>query len=261
MSVELVISVRRPPGSAHVYRLGHDEIRVGRSPECHVRLPDPAVSAMHLVFRRTAEGFEMLDPGSKHGVQVGRTRLRPGEPRPVEHADIVSVGPFTVEVFLEPAAGSKTDHVETRRLAHALAVEEAVRRQAPWQIWVREGQHAGEVLTATANHPVCVDAQGAALASEDAVDGAVAVRFTLNKDGALVAESRGHGARARGRPLTIASLGHGDRLEVGETVLEVRAGAPVEHPGEVWGWSPLELSMLVGIGLALTAALVAWWAA
>jgi len=254
MNLDLIISVRRPPGSPHVYRLGDDEIRVGRSAACHVRLPDPAVSGLHLVFRRVEGGFEMLDPGSKHGVRVGRTGLEPGQPQAVQHADIITVGPFTLEVFLESAARSTTDHVETGRLAHALAMEEALRIRAPWLISVTEGAHAGEVLTPTADNPIRLNSRGDALGLGD-TDGPVAVTLSIGPDGDLVAERLG----ADGPQ--VSGLKAGDRLTVGASVLDVRAGERESDVSATPAWTPFELCILAGVGLALTATLAAWWGA
>ncbi len=254
MNLDLVVSVRRPPGSPHVYRLGDDEIRVGRSAACHVRLPDPAVSGLHLVFRRVEGGFEMLDPGSKHGVQVGRTRLQTGTPRRVAHADIITVGPFTLEVFLEAAAHSTTDHVETHRLANALAMEEALRIRAPWLVSVMEGAHAGEVLTPTADNPVRLNDQGDAIGGGGG-DDAVAVTLSIAPDGELLVERRGENG-----PQT-SSLRAGDRLTVGTSVLEVQAGQREDSESAGPSWTPFEVSILVAILLALTATLAAWWGA
>lgn len=254
MKQDLVISVRRPPGGAHVYRMGIDEIRVGRGRACHVRLPDPAVSGLHLVFRRTVDGFEMLDPGSKNGVRVGRTRLAPGAVRLVEHADLITLGPFTLEVFLESAMENTTDHRETGRLAHALAMEEARRVRAPWIVSVTEGDHSGEVLIPTAENPIHLNASGSAFEHEDGNDG-VAVTLAIGPKGELMARRFDNGT-------SVVSILHpGDRLTVGGAVLEIDAGAPAVAAAAPPRWTPFEAAVVAGVLLAITATVAAWFAA
>ncbi len=255
MKPDLVISVRRPPGSPHVYRLGDDEIRVGRSPACHVRLPDPRVSGLHLVFRRTKDSFEILDPGSKHGAYVGRIRLEPGTPKPVQNADLVTVGPFTLEVFLEAAAKTTTDAVETSRLAHALAMEAADRVRAPYLISVTAGAHMGEILAPTQDNPVHLNTRGDALSLREAND-SVAATLSIGPGGRLWVEHLG-GEDAQSAPLKA-----GDRLKVGQSTLEIRArNGHMGHATQP-SWTPFEMAIVAGVALCLTATLAAaWWGA
>lgn len=48
---------------------------IGRDPECAVCLPDRQVSRRHATIRRTAEGYEVADDGSKNGTWLNGRRL------------------------------------------------------------------------------------------------------------------------------------------------------------------------------------------
>ena len=57
-------------GKNKVIYLGEEEVTIGRSSECDIRLPDDTVSGKHarIVFRN--EGFVLEDLGSKNGTYV-----------------------------------------------------------------------------------------------------------------------------------------------------------------------------------------------
>src|SRR5436190_18970866 len=52
------------------YPLNENEMTIGRARECQIRLPEADVSRLHLKVVRQADGWMLLDAGSKHGVHV-----------------------------------------------------------------------------------------------------------------------------------------------------------------------------------------------
>lgn len=139
---DLVLSVRKPPGTAFTFRLDGDVSRLGRAPYCDACLPDASVSAEHLRFERRGDGFVVIDPGSTHGTRLAGELLTPGEPTVIGHADALSIGPYLVEVFLDAADGMTTDATSSDRLAVALSGEQAIPPDR-WSIFGLDGLVAG----------------------------------------------------------------------------------------------------------------------
>ncbi|MEJ7764725.1 MAG: DUF3662 and FHA domain-containing protein [Acidimicrobiales bacterium] len=57
------------PGGRRV-ELEGEAVTIGRQESCHVVLDDPTVSRNHAEVRRTGDGFEVVDLGSRNGTKV-----------------------------------------------------------------------------------------------------------------------------------------------------------------------------------------------
>lgn len=79
----------------HLLVLDQLPARIGRSPECEVRLPAaPTVSRVHAVITATAQGLQVSDAGSRNGTFVNGERITAGVPFTV--VDRVRVGPYVI---------------------------------------------------------------------------------------------------------------------------------------------------------------------
>jgi len=71
-------------------------LRIGRSPDCDLTLPDPTVSWLHAELRRTGDGWEVGDAGSKNGTRVNGWRV--GSGLVVRPGDCVTFGRTALRV-------------------------------------------------------------------------------------------------------------------------------------------------------------------
>jgi len=79
------------------------EITVGRSPSNDVVILDPRVSKLHAVFRKTADGWELSDVGSRNGTFVRNRRIVATDaPAGLMSGDLIVFGQ-TALFFLSPA--------------------------------------------------------------------------------------------------------------------------------------------------------------
>jgi len=70
-----LLRIRTPAGKEAIYRLPNREIRIGRSPACHIRLQNDRVSRNHAAIEPTPEGFLLTDLGSGNGTFVNGNRI------------------------------------------------------------------------------------------------------------------------------------------------------------------------------------------
>ncbi len=124
---DLVISVRRPPGVADVRRVSGPEILLGRAAHCALRLADESVSAEHLRLLRRDAGWVMVDAGSTHGTWRAGERLPAGTAVPLGDGEVLRIGPFVVEVFVDGEAGLTTNSRDTESIVRELAAAQGVR--------------------------------------------------------------------------------------------------------------------------------------
>ena len=175
------------PPVDHVF--DRERVTIGRGEENHLTLSDPkrVVSTEHAAIRRTEEGYELVDRGSKNFTYVGGTRLTAGQPYALSEGDVVRIGDFRIEFQRverapAPAAGGETvfeaDFTNplaepARRLGEALAelgtayraVEEQRRADALADALDRPDVEAS---VPAAVLPEVLEALGAGAADEDA---------------------------------------------------------------------------------------------
>ncbi|MCB9539082.1 MAG: FHA domain-containing protein [Myxococcales bacterium] len=123
---DLIISVRRPPGAAEVRRVREAEVLLGRAAHCALRLADDGVSAEHLRLLRRDAGWVMVDAGSTHGTWRGDERLPAGTAVPLRDGEVLRIGPFVVEVFVDAEAGLTTNSRDTESIVRELAAAQGV---------------------------------------------------------------------------------------------------------------------------------------
>lgn len=248
---DLVLTVRRPPGRAHVYRFSRGPVTVGRNRGCQVHLPDPQVSGVHLRFIRKGHRWLVLDPGSNHGARMGRTALSANRPQPVSSADAVSIGPYVVEIFLDEGGGLTTDSRGTDRLAQSLEDEARQTLAGGWSVWVVKGPNAGRTAPLHRGKSIMIGSGRCELPLDGPSVAPRHVTLRLDRDGRLTMAAHAGGVTVRGQRVRRAVLWPNDTIQVGDAVLQVRGPATVTAPAEESGLSLLEiLAVLVIIGSA-----------
>lgn len=258
-AVELVLTVRRPPGGAHVYRFAKGPVTLGRNRGCSVHLPDAQVSGVHVRILSKGHRWLVLDPGSNHGVRMGGRLLPANRPQPIRSGDALAVGPYIVEIFLDEGGGLTTDSRDTNRLAASLEAEARVSRAGGWSVWVLKGTNAGVGVGLTRGRTALV---GSGRDCDLMLDGpGVAARhlsLALDRDGRLTMTAHARGVRVRGQSTRRAILFANDTVHVGDTVLQVD-GPPELTARSDAGLSLFELAAVVVILGSLAAVAWSWW--
>jgi len=73
-------------------------MKLGRSWECEVCLPDESVSRRHASIARRNDRWFLTDLGSRHGTMLDATRLTPNESVPLAEHDLIRIGPWLLRV-------------------------------------------------------------------------------------------------------------------------------------------------------------------
>jgi transcriptional regulator with GAF, ATPase, and Fis domain len=100
-SADLALVITTRSGVIRAPLPDQKSIRVGRSEECDVIVPDPSVSRVHAIITRSPWTIE--DVGSRHGTTLLGQRLAPGERAPLPLGAAVEVGQATL-VLVRAAA-------------------------------------------------------------------------------------------------------------------------------------------------------------
>lgn len=113
MPIKLVVRVPRGGTvevSDHVFT--RPTIVIGRSPECDLVLPgeEVRVSRQHLRIERTANGYTLIDLGSRNGTLLNDVTIPPSSSHELKPADIVRMG--SVELLVDSFS---TDEAEAAR--------------------------------------------------------------------------------------------------------------------------------------------------
>ncbi len=86
-----LLVVKRGPNAGSRFQLDAAVVSAGRHPESDVFLDDVSVSRRHAEFRRTADGYEVVDVGSLNGTYVNREAV---ESSSLSNGDEVQIGKF-----------------------------------------------------------------------------------------------------------------------------------------------------------------------
>jgi pSer/pThr/pTyr-binding forkhead associated (FHA) protein len=98
-----LLIVQRGPSAGSRFLLDTDEVTAGRHPDSDIFLDDVTVSRRHAVFRRTPEGYQVVDVGSLNGTYVNRDRI---DAIQLSGGDEVQIGKYRL-VYFESAQGGR----------------------------------------------------------------------------------------------------------------------------------------------------------
>ena len=91
-----LLVVKRGPNAGARFLLDQDCTTAGRHPEADIFLDDVTVSRRHAEFRRTEDGYEVVDVGSLNGTYVNR---EPRNSESLSNGDEIQIGKFRL-VFI-----------------------------------------------------------------------------------------------------------------------------------------------------------------
>jgi FHA domain len=75
---------------------------LGRSRNCAIVFPDPAISRCHAVLSYQADsGFQLMDTASSNGTWLNGQRLIAMQPRAVQDGDQITMSHITLQLFIQ----------------------------------------------------------------------------------------------------------------------------------------------------------------
>jgi hypothetical protein len=92
------------PNHGARFLLDQDVTTAGRHPEADIFLDDVTVSRKHVEFRRTGEGFTVVDSGSLNGTYVNNDRV---DSLALRTGDEVQIGKFRLTYYAGSGAAGK----------------------------------------------------------------------------------------------------------------------------------------------------------
>ncbi len=121
-----ILILRRSEGGGRRWPLDREIMRIGRSPDCEITLPERVVSREHACIERRDDGYYLFDKESKNGTFVngesvdGEHQLRDGDEIQIAlrfrltFVDAGATAPLTIDIT-PPALGSGLQFDSTRR--------------------------------------------------------------------------------------------------------------------------------------------------
>jgi pSer/pThr/pTyr-binding forkhead associated (FHA) protein len=75
---------------------------LGRSRNCTIVFPDPAISRCHAVLSYQPDrGFQLMDAASSNGTCLNGQRLLAMQPRTVQDGDVITVSHIAIQLFIQ----------------------------------------------------------------------------------------------------------------------------------------------------------------
>jgi hypothetical protein len=75
---------------------------IGRSRNCTIVFPDPAISRCHAVLSYQPDiGFQLMDAASSNGTWLNGQRLIAMHPRPVQDGDVITISHIAIQLFIQ----------------------------------------------------------------------------------------------------------------------------------------------------------------
>jgi CheY-like chemotaxis protein len=88
------------------YMINYLPLRIGRSPEVHLNLPNISVSRLHAILDKDTRGWSLKDMGSENGVLVNGEKIGV---QTVKQGDLVQLGKYLLVFETELGARDSTD--------------------------------------------------------------------------------------------------------------------------------------------------------
>src|SRR5215813_10648218 len=87
-----------------IFRLGGDEVSIGRHASNHLCIADPSVSRRHSVIRFEGGSFRICDAGSNNGTFVNGDAVKE---RSLNDGDMIAIGDTVLRFALNPGAAAQ----------------------------------------------------------------------------------------------------------------------------------------------------------
>ncbi len=87
-----------PNGEREPFTFYNSDIRIGRSPTCHIVLASPTVSGMHCQIQFRGERIYCMDMGSTNGTYIGDEKLTPHTPHEIHIDTDIFIHPYRIRI-------------------------------------------------------------------------------------------------------------------------------------------------------------------
>ncbi|MEC9440653.1 MAG: FHA domain-containing protein [Myxococcota bacterium] len=206
------------------------EVTLGRSSRCDVRLPLPTISGHHLTFRKQGAIWEVSDMGSTNGTIVDGQPLTPGTFAPLKHGAMLQILETSIQVDMRGSEGFTIGDADgmTQEMIRGILQKQGDDDIAFIEVIRGESYRGQKFPLYDELKEVFVGAQSGALIQLRAA-GAPSKAFTITRhgDGFAIAPQPGVDLSLNHQTITSAALlSHGDRIVAGE--IEVLFRDPLE---------------------------------
>jgi DNA-binding NtrC family response regulator len=240
----------RPPEEPALFvaRLSHARMRIGRTDDCDVVLPDEAVSRLHCVLERRGDLWHLVDH-SRNGTTHNGKRVE-GNPL-VAHDDLIGVGPFVVRIDLDAADDAEaTERAQAeRRDEEVLDVGDGLALREAWLV-VSRGPGRGKRFRLRGAR-VGVGGEGSRLVLPDLRLVEDHVRVRLYQGRAMVEPGDGAAFLGPARVRDVLPLQPGEDVRIGDTEFNIEW---TDRREDAEALRADQLGDLVGISDAMCAA-------
>ncbi len=83
------------------FPIDQDEVYIGRSSECQVRINSSTVSRRHVCIQKVGANYQIVDLGSANGTSLNGKRLLAHRPEILAHLDIIEIDTFRVHFLVD----------------------------------------------------------------------------------------------------------------------------------------------------------------
>lgn len=207
-----------------------DEVTLGRSSRCDVRLPLPTISGHHLTFRKRGSIWEVSDAGSTNGTTLDEQPLSPGVFTPLEHGAMLRILETSIQVDMRANEGFTIGDSDgmTQEMIRGILQKQGDDDIAFLEVIRGESYRGQKFPLHDELKEVFVGAQSGALIQLRGSD-APAKAFSIKRhgDGFAISPQEGVDLSLDHQPITSAAmLSHGSRIVTG--TLEVIFRDPLE---------------------------------
>lgn len=100
---DVILHYVKGDSDAKDFRVGKEDILIGRASECDIHLDDQQVSRFHASLRIAPDGFWLLDMDSKNGTLIDGEPIPPNRRIPLKPEQKFSIGSYTFMAVVPPA--------------------------------------------------------------------------------------------------------------------------------------------------------------
>jgi pSer/pThr/pTyr-binding forkhead associated (FHA) protein len=125
---------------------GDEDVCIGRSEDCGLRLEHASVSELHATVRPDAGGWIVVDESSRNGTWVNGAKLVPNVARSIRDGDLLRVGAVWLGARIDPRVAPAGERVTTREIALAI-VAHCLEAPSVHTFAVVEGPDLGAILS------------------------------------------------------------------------------------------------------------------
>jgi hypothetical protein len=118
----IVIIVTSEESEPQTYQLDSDHIRIGRSSDNDLILPNRTCSRHHAEIVKEGDDYRIIDLGSTNGVKIGDERVQETE---LGHGSLIGIGHYTLTISLPDQVSAETVAVPLANIKRGVAATDS----------------------------------------------------------------------------------------------------------------------------------------